>query len=87
MMPPTQIIAVAIAATEVQLVWNPITYTQHGGFYGVWGKAHGDPSPSSCLFAFLSPQSTTSTETTMPQPNNGRGDRLLALGDEWLGLM
>ena len=39
--PPNNIIASKTSPNSVQLTWNPIAYTQHGGYYGVWGKVEG----------------------------------------------
>lgn len=36
--PPTNITISVISPNEVQLTWDAIAYTQHGGFYEIWGK-------------------------------------------------
>jgi hypothetical protein len=42
--PPTNVRAVPVSATEVKLTWNAIIYTQDGGNYSVWGKEQHDPT-------------------------------------------
>jgi hypothetical protein len=42
--PPAYAAAEATTATDIKLTWNPIAYTQDGGYYGVWGKAPGNES-------------------------------------------
>lgn len=40
--PPTNVAAAVASATDVQVTWDVITYTQDGGYYGVWGKVQGE---------------------------------------------
>ncbi|KAA3662158.1 MAG: hypothetical protein DWQ04_14265 [Chloroflexi bacterium] len=40
--PPTNITITTISATEIELTWDTIEYTDHGGYYGIWGKKQSD---------------------------------------------
>ena len=92
--PPTNLSATGISAANVHLFWDPIAYTQHGGYYGVWGKVEGganytlmattpDKSSSSVVVSGLQPQTAYEfVVRTFTPAHDGQQNNLTSVDSE-----